>query len=200
MAKTSAWLPKFMFVYSLTHSLLFGDKFMAINRIYTDKMAFNLWPSASTPRRSRIGAHTMTCFPWGMVMEARHTQQALSQLSSIPVPKCTSPLSSKHFTSAVEQSSPGLPTQPPGSAPTLHIPVGKARSTRFGSRISRTLLLRGTDHSLPLHFHTLFSDKQQQQQQQIMIKYKFQEKRVFHLHGFFFFIWSYPNMPLILIS
>ena len=40
---------------------------------------------------------------------------------------------------------------------TLHIPVGKARSTRFGFHISQILLQKGTGHSLLLHFHTLSS-------------------------------------------
>jgi hypothetical protein len=45
---------------------------------------------------------------------------------------------------------------------TLHIPVGKARSTRFGFHIFQILLQRGTGHSLPPHFHTLFSDKEKE--------------------------------------
>ena len=47
---------------------------------------------------------------------------------------------------------------------TLHIPVGKARSTRFGFHISQILLQKGTGHSLPLHFHTLFSVRKKTKQ------------------------------------
>ena len=45
---------------------------------------------------------------------------------------------------------------------TLHIPVGKARSTRFGFRISQILLQKGTGHSLPLHFHILSSVREKE--------------------------------------
>ena len=46
----------------------------------------------------------------------------------------------------------------------MHIPVGKARSTRFGFRISRILLQKGTGHSLPPHFHTLFSVREKEKE------------------------------------
>lgn len=52
-----------------------------------------------------------------------------------------------------------------GCSITLHIPVGKARSTRFGFRISRILLQKGTGHSLPLHFHTLFSVREKKRKE-----------------------------------
>lgn len=51
-----------------------------------------------------------------------------------------------------------------GCSITLHIPVGKARNTRFGFRISRILLQKGTGHSLPLHFHTLFSVREKEKE------------------------------------
>lgn len=52
-----------------------------------------------------------------------------------------------------------------GYSITLHIPVGKARSTMFGFRISRILLQKGTGHSLPLHFHTLFSVREKKRKE-----------------------------------
>lgn len=50
----------------------------------------------------------------------------------------------------------------PNYSITLHIPVGKARSTRFGFHISQIRLQKGTGHSLPLHFHTLFSVREKE--------------------------------------
>lgn len=142
---------------SLIHSFqVFGDKFIAISEICTDNGAFNLSASCLHSEVLKCRAHHDRLY---VALDGRtRASRTLSKLSHI---LGTLVSSQNHVTPAVERSSPSHTACLPGSVRTLHIPVGKARSTRFGFRIFRTLLLKGTDHSLPLHFHTLFSDKQQ---------------------------------------
>lgn len=60
---------------------------------------------------------------------------------------------------------------------TLHIPVDKVRSTRFGFHISQILSQKGTGHSLPLHSHTLFSVREKEKKENMSIR-----KGFLHLH------------------
>lgn len=71
----------------------------------------------------------------------------------------------------------------PGYFITLHIPVGKARSTRFGFHISQILLQKGTGHSLPLHFHILFSVREKEK--------KGNKINVLEEDSFFTYIWFF---------
>lgn len=182
-ANTFNWLSKLMFV-------IFIHYFLETR----PKMTFTFWsPCLHLPSAGVTGVHP-TLFYVGLGDGTRASCTLGKHLPTEWHPQFLG-YSQNHFP-ALESSVFLHFTWPPGLVRTLHIPVGKARSTRFGFHIFQTLSLKGTDHSLPLHFHTLFSDKQQQQ---IMVKYRYQEESVFHLHYFFFFIWGYAIVSLILI-